>query len=62
MSNTEAPARESMTPEELKDWRKAAGLSAAEMAEHIGVTTRAIHYWEAGERRIPRWLIKRLAE
>jgi len=39
-----------------KDYRLKEKLSAAAMAEAIGVTTRAIHQYEAGERR-PGWAV-----
>jgi DNA-binding transcriptional regulator YiaG len=37
--------------EEVRAIRKALGLTAAELAKRLGVTTRAVWYWEAGKRK-----------
>lgn len=43
-----------MTPADLINWRSALGLSQRGAAAALGVSTRAVQYYEAGERRIPR--------
>lgn len=42
-----------MTPAELKTWRESAGLSASNLADLIGVETRAVNRWEAGTNPMP---------
>ena len=42
-----------MTSLEFKALRKSLGLSAAKMAETLGVCQRSIWYWESGARKIP---------
>lgn len=34
---------------ELKAWRESVGLSAADMSRLLGVKTRTVNYWEAGD-------------
>ena len=41
-----------MTPAEFKTLRSSLGLSAAKLAEALGVCERSIWYWEAG-RAVP---------
>ena len=43
-----------MTPAELASLRNALGLSHAELGEVLGLTSRAIRYYESGERPIPK--------
>lgn len=49
-----------MTPEQLREWRKARGLTQQQIAELVGVSDRAIKYWEQGARKIPPMLEKLL--
>lgn len=42
-----------MSPEQLTEWRTAKGLTPTQLANLLGVTYRAVHYWERGERQIP---------
>ena len=42
-----------MTPAAFKATRKSLGLSAAKLAEALGVCPRSIWYWESGKRKIP---------
>lgn len=41
-------------PAERQRIRKAAGLSQAELARIVGVTTAAVGHWETGKRSTPR--------
>lgn len=43
----------SMTPADLKAWREHLGLSQKAAAEALGLSPRAILYYEQGERSIP---------
>ena len=43
-----------MTPAELKSLRSRLGYTQQELAEAVGVSRRAIIYWELGERAIPK--------
>lgn len=45
-----------MTPEQLREWRKARGLTQQQLADLAGVTTRAVIHWEQGTRPIPKLL------
>lgn len=45
-----------MTPSELRQTRKAKGLTQQALADYLGFTVRAVKFWEAGERPIPKWL------
>ena len=38
---------------EFKEIRKKLNMKQSEIAEAIGVGTRAVQYWEKGERKIP---------
>jgi len=42
-----------MTKEEFKAIRKEMELTQKEMAEHLGLTSRAVVYYESGGRLIP---------
>jgi transcriptional regulator with XRE-family HTH domain len=42
-----------MSPAELKTWREAVGLSSTNLADLIGVETRAVNRWEAGTNTMP---------
>lgn len=42
-----------MTPAEMQEWRARLGITQARAAEMIGVSARAVKYWEAGQRSIP---------
>jgi predicted transcriptional regulator len=41
---------------DLFAWRERHGLDQAQTGEALGVSKRAIYYYEAGERKIPRTL------
>lgn len=43
-----------MTPEELKAKRLELGLTQTQLGERLGVTLRAVQYYEAGQRPISR--------
>jgi transcriptional regulator with XRE-family HTH domain len=43
-----------MTPDQLREWRAALGLTQAAAGARLGVTGRAVRRWEAGDRKIPR--------
>ena len=43
-----------MTSAELRTIRRAAGLTQEALAARLGVATRTLRHWEAGERAIPR--------
>jgi len=43
-----------MTPQEIKDIRKALNLSTSELGEKLGVSRRTIEGYEMGRRKIPR--------
>lgn len=43
-----------MTPDEFKAMRERLGLSFDEIGEALGLTGRAIRYYEAGQRPIPK--------
>lgn len=42
-----------MTPATLRAWRLALGYTQAEAATALGLSTRVVGYYEAGERNIP---------
>ncbi|WP_236655341.1 helix-turn-helix domain-containing protein [Streptacidiphilus carbonis] len=42
------------TPAQRRALREAAGLSQAEVARIVGVTTAAVGHWETGVRQTPR--------
>lgn len=43
--------RPTMTPEAVQSLRTALGLTEKEFAERLGVTVRAVYYWELGQRK-----------
>lgn len=43
-----------MRPEELKSIRKELGWTQVKLADKVGVSRRAIQFWEKGERGIPK--------
>jgi transcriptional regulator with XRE-family HTH domain len=45
-----------MQPSELIKWRKAHGLTQAELALMLGVASNTVYRWEAGTRTIPPFL------
>ena len=49
----------SITPDQIKAAREAAGLSTAQAAELVGVTQRAWQLWESGDRAMkkPMWTL-----
>lgn len=55
---SERQAGRAMTPEAFKAWRKRLGLTQAAVAEAMGITRRAVIYYEQGARLIPKvvWL------
>jgi len=50
-----------MTPEQFKAERERAGLTAKDFAAMIGVSERAVFYYEHGQRKIPLTVQKLLA-
>lgn len=50
-----------MTRDELRAWRKAAGMTQAELAHALGVGREAVNRWEVGTRSIPPLLPHALA-
>jgi DNA-binding transcriptional regulator YiaG len=47
-----------MKPSEFVAFRNRLGLSQTEMAQLIGVTWQAVHYWETGQRKISLTVVK----
>lgn len=47
-----------MTPSDFAAARHAMGLTQKQLAERLGVSTRAVQYWEAGKRRPPPPVVK----
>ena len=45
-----------MSPTELRAWRKSTGLTQQTLAEIAGVSLRTVTRWESGEVPIPRLL------
>lgn len=45
-----------MTPEELKKWREAHGLSQSGLASLLGVSSNTVARWERGEMTYPPFL------
>ena len=41
-----------MKPHELKAWRAQIGVSQERLARELGIATRTLQYWEAGQSRI----------
>lgn len=50
-----------MTPDEFKAIRAELGLSLTGMAQALGVSRRAILFYQSGERKIPEPIVKLLA-
>lgn len=47
-----------MTPEEFRAERSRLKMTIKEMAEYIGLSTRAVSYYEAGQRPVPHTIKK----
>jgi len=45
-----------MTPDELREWRKATATTQQRLADLCGVTVRQVKRWEAGDNPVPRLL------
>lgn len=45
-----------MTPDELRSFRRRAGLSQSGLAARLGMATGTVARWEQGRRRMPPWL------
>ena len=45
-----------MTPQELRDWRKAHGMTQDQAATWVGVSRRQWIRFEQGDVVVPRWL------
>jgi transcriptional regulator with XRE-family HTH domain len=45
-----------MTPQELREWRKAKGMTQGQGAELAGVSLRTYKRWELGELPVPHLL------
>jgi DNA-binding transcriptional regulator YiaG len=41
-----------MTPRDLRNLRRALGMTQQELAAALGVSEQSIYYWESGRRRI----------
>ena len=50
-----------MTKEQFKEARQALGFTQMQMAEHLGLSHRAIGYYESGGRPIPLLVVKYLS-
>lgn len=50
-----------MTPTQFRKIRQSANMTVKAMAGYLGVTTRAIHYYESGNRAIPEMAVRLLA-
>lgn len=48
------------TDHELRQWRKARGVSQEEAGFAVGRSKRTIEKWETGETPMPEWVMKRL--
>lgn len=46
-----------MTPKQFIKAREALGLAQTELAKKLGVTPRAVYYWEIGQRPISKVLV-----
>lgn len=44
---------ERLDPAVIKDARQRLGMTQAALAEYLGVSARAVRYWESGERAMP---------
>jgi DNA-binding transcriptional regulator YiaG len=47
-----------MTADEIKSARIKLNLTQSELADRVGVTLRAVQYWEAGKRKVARPAVK----
>lgn len=45
--------KEPINPAEIKAARARLGITQAALADYLGVTVRAVKYWEAGQRKMP---------
>lgn len=51
-----------MTPDQVRGVRRELGLSQAAFAELIGVSPRAVKYWESGQRNPSKMAAKRIQD
>lgn len=53
-----------MTAQDLKNYRSKAGITARELAEKIGVSTRTVESWEqpSRQRTVPKWAQLKIEE
>ena len=51
-----------MTKEQILQARRKLGLSQAAFAELIGVSLRAVKYWESGQRNPSKMAVKRIQD
>ena len=51
-----------MTPDKVREARRELGLSQAAFAELIGVSPRAVKYWERGQRNPSKVAVKRIKD
>lgn len=56
MNGLAVPIPTEMTPEQVRLFRKAMGVSQADLGTLLGSSTRAVEDWEAGRRRPPAML------
>lgn len=54
--------REPPSPDDLRAWRDAEGLTQERAAKLAGVELRAWQRWESGERAVPQWLADTLRQ
>jgi DNA-binding transcriptional regulator YiaG len=50
-----------VTAAELQEIRKNAGLTQVGLADRLEVTPRAVQHWEAGTRKVPKWVERELS-
>lgn len=48
--------------DDIKTWRKSAGLTQAEMSEMFGIPKRTIEDWDSGKSSPPTWAKRLLIE
>ena len=51
-----------MTPDKVREARREIGLSQAAFADLIGVSPRAVKYWERGQRNPSKVAVKRIKD